>query len=234
MFAADTTWEFIAPFIGPIPAISIFEKLMSAARSPAMEKKVTCAIYARISTSDKQSVEMQVKELTEYATARGFQIFRVYEDKGYSGTNGNRPMLKQLMQDVQEAKVNCVLCWRLDRWFRSLKEVVVTLNDLTERQVAFISLKDGLDLSSSTGRLMANLLACFAQFEVEVIRERVRSGLANARKQGRVGGRRPTIDKATVVKLRTQGKSLSEIAKAVGATKAGVSKTLKKARAKTQ
>lgn len=114
-----------------------------------MEKKIICAIYARVSTSDKQSVEMQVKELTAYATARGFQIYRIYEDKGYSGTNGNRPMLKQLMQDVREAKVNCVLCWRLDRWFRSLKEVVVTLNELTELHITFISLKDGIDLSGS-------------------------------------------------------------------------------------
>lgn len=136
------------------------------------------------------------------------------------------------MQDVREAKVTHVLCWRLDRWFRSLREAVVTLNELTERSVTFISLKDGIDLSSSTGRLMANLLACFAQFELEVIRDRVRSGLENARRKGRVGGRRPTIDVATVKALRDRGLSLSAIARRVGATKAGVSKTLKRASAK--
>jgi len=177
---------------------------------------------------------MQIEELTNYATSRGFPVFRVYEDKGFSGTSNNRPMLKALMQDVREGKVTHVLCWRLDRWFRSLKEVVLTLNELQERKVTFISLKDGVDLSSSTGRLMANLLSCFGQFEVEVIRERVRSGLENARRNGRVGGRRQRIDAAKVMRLRKQGLSLNQIAAQVGATKSGVSKTLKKGRSKGQ
>ena len=200
-----------------------------------MEKKVRCAIYARISTADKQqSTEMQVKELTDYANARGFAIYRVYEDKGYSGSTANRPMLKELMQDIHEAKVTHVLCWRLDRWFRSLKEVVVTLNELAERNITFISLKDGIDQSSSAGRLMCGLLACFAQFEVEVIRERVRAGLENSRRHGRVGGRRSTIDREKVIMLREQGLSLSQIARQTGATSSAISKTLKKARLKAQ
>ena len=137
------------------------------------------------------------------------------------------------MQDIREAKVTHVLCWRLDRWFRSLKEVVVTLNELSERNITFISLKDGIDQSSSAGRLMCGLLACFAQFEVEVIRERVRSGLENARRQGRIGGRRPRIDSGMVVKLRKEGLSLSQTAKQTGATSSAISKTLKKARLKS-
>jgi putative DNA-invertase from lambdoid prophage Rac len=187
------------------------------------------AIYARISTSDKnQSTEMQIKELTDYALTRGFTIYRIYEDKGYSGSNANRPMLKQLMQDVRDGHVTHVLCWRLDRWFRSLKEVVNTLNELTELGIVFISLKDGISLESSTGRLMAGLLACFAQFELEVIRERVRSGLENARRHGRIGGRKQQIDIDRVVQLRTSGHSMSEIAKTMGISKSGVSKTLRK------
>lgn len=199
-----------------------------------MTKQIRTALYVRVSTTDRQDPAMQVRELTEYANARAFPIYQVYEDKGYSGSNGNRPMLKALMRDIHEGKVSHVLCWRLDRWFRSLKEVVVTLNDLTESGVTFISLKDGIDLSNSTGRLMANLLACFAQFELEVIRERVRSGLENARRHGRIGGRRPTIDAVRVAGLRAEGLSLSQIAKAVGATKAGVSKTLKRGLRKTK
>jgi DNA invertase Pin-like site-specific DNA recombinase len=199
-----------------------------------MEKVAKVAIYARVSTADKQqSTEMQINELTQYATARGFKVYKVYEDTGYSGTNGNRPMLRELMQDVREAKVTHVLCWRLDRWFRSLKEVVSTLSELNERGIVFISLKDGIDQSSSAGRLLTNLLACFGQFEVEVIRERVKAGLANARSKGRIGGRRPTIDSAEVIRLRREGLSLNQIAKRVGATKSGVSKTLKKANQKT-
>ena len=194
-----------------------------------MERKPQCAIYVRISTADKhQSTEMQIKELTDFATTRGFCIYGVYEDKGYSGSNSNRPMLKQLMQDVREGKVTHVLCWRLDRWFRSLKEVVNTLNELTELGIVFISLKDGIDLSSSTGRLMANVLACFAQFELEAIRERVVSGLENARRHGRVGGRKQTIDINMVVTLRSSGMTMIQIANAMGISKAGVSKTLRK------
>lgn len=200
-----------------------------------MEINIRCAIYARISTADKQqSTLMQVQELMDYAQARGFEIYRVYEDKGYSGSTANRPMLKELMRDIREAKVTHVLCWRLDRWFRSLKEVVVTLNELAERNITFISLKDGIDQSSSAGRLMCGLLACFAQFEVEVIRERVRSGLENARRQGRVGGRRARIDGTKVLALRKQGLSLSQIAKLTGATSSAISKTLKKERLKSQ
>jgi DNA invertase Pin-like site-specific DNA recombinase len=196
-----------------------------------METKSRCAIYVRISTSDKsQSTEMQIKELTDFAISRGFDIQGIYEDKGYSGSNSNRPMLKQLMQDVRDGKVTHVLCWRLDRWFRSLKEVVNTLNELTELGIIFISLKDGIDLSSSTGRLMANLLACFAQFELEVIRERVVSGLENARRHGRVGGRKQQIDIAAVVELRGSGLSMSQIAKVIGVTTSAVSKTLQKSK----
>lgn len=133
---------------------------------------------------------MQVDDLRAYAEAHGLEIYRFYEDEGYLGSTSNRPMLKELMHDVRDGKVTHVLCWRLDRWFRSLKEVVDTLNELTERGIVFVGLKDGIKLESSTGRLMAG----FAQFELEVIRERVRAGLENAKRKGRIGGRRQTID----------------------------------------
>lgn len=198
-----------------------------------MKKPIKCAIYARVSTTDKgQSTEMQIKELTDYAAAHGLEIYRIYEDSGYSGSSSNRPMLKELMQDVADGKVTHVLCWRLDRWFRSLKEVVNTLNDLTERGVIFISLKDGINLESSTGRLMAGLMACFAQFELEVIRERVRSGLENAKRKGRVGGRRQSINTAQVVDLRNSGLTMQQIADQIGVTRSAVSKTLSKSQNK--
>lgn len=198
-----------------------------------MEKKKVCAIYARISTSDKgQSTEMQITDLKAYAIAHGFEIYRIYEDQGYSGSSANRPALKELLQDVDDGKVTHVLCWRLDRWFRSLKEVVNTLNSLTEKGIVFISLKDGINLESSTGRLMAGLMACFAQFELEVIRERVRAGLENARRKGRVGGRRQTIDIAKVISLRNSGMTMQQIADQIGVTRSAVSKTLTKSQIK--
>jgi putative DNA-invertase from lambdoid prophage Rac len=198
-----------------------------------MKQAIQCAIYARVSTSDKgQSTEMQVRELTDYARVHGLEVFRVYQDEGYSGSSSNRPMLKELMQDIRDGKITHVLCWRLDRWFRSLKEVVNTLNELSDRGVVFISLKDGINLELSTGRLMAGLMACFAQFELEVIRERVRSGLENARKNGRVGGRWPTIKAVQVSQLRSSGLTLQQIANELGVTKTAVSKTLAKSHKK--
>ena len=199
-----------------------------------MTKTSRAALYVRVSTIDKQNPEMQVHDLSAYAQAHGIEVYRVYEDKGYSGGTANRPMLKALMQDVRDGKVTHVICWRLDRWFRSLREVVGTLHELTELGVTVVSLKDGIDLSSSTGRLLANLMACFSQFELEVIRERVRAGLENARRKGRVGGRRATINSAQVMELRQQGLSLSQIAKRMGVTSSAISKTLKKARSKAQ
>jgi len=187
-----------------------------------MENKV--AVYLRVSTQE-QSTGSQLMEITEYLSARNWTHVKVYEDKA-SGTTASRPMLKQLLADARERKFDVVVCFKLDRFFRSLKDLVVTLQELTEIGVAFISLKDHIDLSTSSGRLMMHLLGAFAEFEASLIRERVRAGLKNARAKGKKLGRPRTVDPERVLQLRNRGMSLREIALALNTTKSSVSKTL--------
>jgi DNA invertase Pin-like site-specific DNA recombinase len=148
------------------------------------------ALYARVSTCNgQQDPEMQLGELREYARARGFQIVNEFVDRGVSGAKESRPQLNRLMADAHSRKFDAVLVWKIDRWGRSLKHLVTSLADLDAYGVAFVSLRDSLDLSTSSGRLMMQLLGAMAEFERSLIQERVKAGLRNARSKGRVLGR---------------------------------------------
>jgi DNA invertase Pin-like site-specific DNA recombinase len=184
------------------------------------------AIYLRVSTQD-QSTELQRHEITAFVESRGWQIFKVYEDKE-TGTTSRRAALSEMLAAVRERKVDIVITWKLDRLFRSLKDLITVLHEFHELGVAFVALKDQIDKTTAAGRLMTHLLGAFAEFEASLIRERVRSGLANARRKGVTLGRPKTIDVERVLELRKQGHSLSEIATQLGITKSGVSKTLSK------
>jgi DNA invertase Pin-like site-specific DNA recombinase len=186
------------------------------------------AIYARTSTIDKQSPEMQIRELREYAQARGWEIYDIYQDHGYSGRNTNQPMFQKLVRDSMERKFELVLVWKLDCWARSLKEIVMTLQELSDYGVEFCSLKDSIDLSTNQGKLMLHIIAAFAQFEADIIRERVRAGVAHARSKGKKLGRPAELDSTKIQELRLQGLSLSKIDAALGCTKSAVSKSLRK------
>lgn len=189
-----------------------------------MDKRI--GIYLRVSTIG-QSTELQRKEVEGYLIARGWLNWTFYEDK-LTGTSLARPSLKQLLKDAKERKIDTVICWKMDRFFRSLKDLVTTLQELNESGVEFISIKDQIDMTTASGRLMTHLLAAFAEFEASLIKERVLAGLANAKSKGVILGRPSTINKNEVLKLRVDGKSMSEIAKQLNITKSAVSKTLKK------
>lgn len=138
-------------------------------------------LYLRVSTLEQNS-DLQRLELTEYATKRGWS-YEILEDKA-TGKNANRPALKKLLLLAQQRKIDGIAVWRADRLFRSLKEAVLTLSALTEMNVAFYSHKDGIDLSTSHGRLLANLLFSLAEFESELIKSRVVAGLNAAKARG--------------------------------------------------
>lgn len=191
-----------------------------------MDKRI--GIYLRVSTTG-QSTELQRKEIKGYLTARGWLNWTIYEDK-LTGTSSARPALKQLLKDAKEGSIDTVICWKMDRFFRSLKDLVTTLQELSDVGAEFISIKDQIDMTTASGRLMTHLLAAFAEFEASLIKERVIAGLANAKSKGVVLGRPTSINKDEVLKLRIEGKSLSEIARQLNITKSGVSKTLKKLR----
>ncbi len=153
------------------------------------------ALYARVSTSNgHQDPEMQLRELREYAQRRELQIVEEYIDSGISGSKDSRPALNRLMVDVHSRKFDAVLVWKIDRWGRSLKHLVTSLAELDAYGVAFISLRDNLDLSTPSGRLMMQLLGAMAEFERALIQERVKAGLRNAKAKGvRLG--RPRVPK---------------------------------------
>ena len=170
------------------------------------------ALYARVSTLNGQHPEMQLAELGEYASRRGWNVVGKYVDAGISGSKESRPELNRLMADAHWRKFDVVLCWKIDRFGRSLRHLVNALADLDAYGVAFVSLKDNLDLSTPSGRLMFQIIGAMAEFERALIQERVRAGLKSARARGkRLGRPRIAVDAAQVAQLRASGASWREI-----------------------
>lgn len=186
-------------------------------------------IYARVSTLIGQSPEMQLAELREYASRRGWEIYAEYVDSGVSGSKESRPELNRLMSDVHLRRFDVVLCWKVDRFGRSLKHLVNALADLDSYGVAFVSLRDNLDLSTPSGRLMFQIIGAMAEFERSLIQERVRAGLRNAKLKGKTLGRPPlTLDRDRIARLRASGASIREISAQLDVSTATIHKALKR------
>jgi putative DNA-invertase from lambdoid prophage Rac len=175
------------------------------------------ALYARVSTSNgQQDPEMQLRELREYAKHRGLTIIGEYIDK-MTGSKDSRPALNRLMADASQRKFDAVLVWKLDRFGRSLRHLVNAIADLEALGVAFVSLRDNLDLSTPSGRLMFQIIGAMAEFERSLIQERVRAGLRNARSKGkRLGRPRAVVDVSQIASLRASGVSWRAIARELG------------------
>jgi DNA invertase Pin-like site-specific DNA recombinase len=199
----------------------------------AIQNLPRAAIYGRISSiSHGQDIGLQTRELHQYAEARGWSIVGEYLDKGVSGAKDSRPELNRLMADAKHRKCDVILVWKLDRFGRSLRHLVNALAELEAVGVAFVSITDNLDLTTPAGRLMFQVIAAMSEFERELIRERVRAGLRNAKAKGRKLGRpAQRLDVATIARLRSQGGSLRAIATEVGCSVGLVHKTLAKAQA---
>ena len=175
------------------------------------------ALYARVSTTAGQDPEMQLRELREYAQRRDWQIVDVYTDTGVSGAKDSRPALNRLMADAHQRKLDAVLVWKLDRFGRSLRHLVNAIAELEVRGVAFVSLRDNLDLSTPSGRLMFQIIGAMAEFERALIQERVRAGLRNAKAKGkRLGRPRRFVSSSKVLALRESGASWRDIAEQLG------------------
>ncbi len=172
------------------------------------------ALYARVSTLNGQNPEMQLAELREYAIRRGWTIAGEYVDMGISGAKESRPELNRMLADARRRRFDAILCWKLDRLGRSLKHLVTTIEDLEAYGVAFISLRDNLDLSTPSGRLMMHIIGAMAEFERELIRERVCAGIQAARRRGaRIGRPKTYISPDKVRTMRNEGTPWREIAK---------------------
>jgi len=177
-----------------------------------------CALYARVSTLNGQDPELQLRELREFAVRRGWEIAGEYVDQGVSGSKESRPQLNRLLADARKRRFDVIAVWKLDRFGRSLKHLVMTLADLESLGIAFVSLRDSFDLSTPSGRLLFQLVGAMAEFERALIQERVRAGLKNAKAKGRKLGRpRIAIRRDQIESLRQEGLSWEAIAKELGA-----------------
>jgi len=193
-------------------------------RKPA--KMFRAGLYARVSTNDQQTLPMQIRAMREYAARRGWTIALQVREVG-SGA-ARREAREKLLEAARRREIDVVLVWRLDRWGRSVTDLLATLQELDHLGVGFVSLTEALDLTTAAGRAMAAMLAVFASFEREILQERTRAGLAHARQNGKRLGRPATaaIHAAEIRKLHCAGVSKSEIARRVQVGRTSVRRIL--------
>jgi putative DNA-invertase from lambdoid prophage Rac len=187
------------------------DHVFGQARRPA--KMFRAGLYSRVSTNDQQTLAMQNRAMREYAARRGWTV-AMQVRKVNSGAP-RRPAREKLLQAARRREIDLVLVWRLDRWGRSVTDLLATLQELEHLGVGFVSLTEALDLTTPAGRAMAGLLAIFAEFEREILRERTRAGLAHARQSGTRLGRPMTagLRAAEIRKLHRAGVAKAEIAR---------------------
>jgi len=191
---------------------------MTQSETAKERQKMRVAIYARVSTSHHgQDASVQTRELREYCKRRDLEIVGEYADSGISGAKERRPQLDRLMTDCRRRLFDAVLVYRYDRFARSLRHLVNALEEFRALGIDFISLHEGVDTSTPNGRLVFGIFASIAEFERELIRDRVKSGIAAARSKGKKLGRpRVAVDAAAITRLRGTGASWPEIARQLG------------------
>jgi len=179
------------------------------------------AIYARVSTSNHgQDVSLQTRELREYCERRGWQLVGEYVDVGISGTKEKRPELDRLLADAHRRKCDAVVCWKFDRFARSVSHLLKALETFQALGIEFVSLTEGIDTSTPAGRMVFTVLGAVAELERSLIVERVKAGLRNARAKGARLGRPPVpVDARRVALLRSEGHSWRVVCERTGLTK---------------
>ncbi len=183
------------------------------------------AIYIRVSNGN-QSPEMQLQELHQYAARRGWEIVE-YTDRGHSGARESRPALDRLMADARKRLVDAVVVYRYDRFARSLRQLVNALEEFRALGIDFVSLREGVDTSTPNGRLVFGIFASIAEFERELIRDRVRSGLAAAKARGtKLGRPQRRVDHSKILRLQAAGHSVNAISKALKISRGTITRAL--------
>ncbi len=177
--------------------------------------------YARVSTHD-QNLDLQIDALKQYG------VDQIFQEK-MTGTRRERPQLDEMLKYLR--KGDTVVVWKLDRIGRSTKHLVDLINEFGEKGINFVSLKDGIDTSTATGKLVFTIFAGLAEFERDMISERTKAGLESARARGRNGGRpRKDEDKVKLALKMYDSKqySITEITKATGVSKTTLYRYIKK------
>lgn len=205
------------------------------------------AIYVRVSTQDQAqhgfSLDAQQDTLQNYARAIGYDIFKIYRDEGKSAKDLNRPEMQQMLSDAKDKKFSAIFIYKLDRFSRSLKDLILTIDQLKEWGIDFVSLQDKIETTSASGKLMFHIISAFAEFERNIIGDRTKFGMERKAKEGGFITRAPLgykmfhkqliIDPLAVDKVREIFKnfletelSLTRLAKANDLTTAGIIKML--------
>lgn len=188
------------------------------------------AIYTRTST-DRQSngLQSQRRALEEYCKARSITEFLIFEDNGVSGTKSSRPELDKLMAEVRAGTVSTVICYSFSRFARSTSFLLEALDEFGRLKVNFISLTENLDLNSPMGKAMFTIISALASLERDLISERVRSGIANAKAKGKQIGRPRKLQYDLIVTLRGEGYTYRQISKMLNIAQGSITAALRKA-----
>jgi DNA invertase Pin-like site-specific DNA recombinase len=158
------------------------------------------AIYARVSTQDQNTLALQIKALKKYAKQRQWTIAIEVQDIRSGAVEWKKR--DQIVKVARSREIDAVIVWKLDRWGRSLPDLVSTLNEFAELGVAFVSVTEAFDTSTTIGKAMAGMLSVFAEFERNILKERIKAGIEQARQDGRPHGRPQTAARhATKIKL---------------------------------
>lgn len=190
-------------------------------------KKV--ALYSRVST-DKQSngLEAQKRSLEEYCKTKGITDYEIFEDFNVSGSKSSRPMLDKMMKEVREGKIETVIVYSFSRFARSTKFLLDSLEEFSLLKVNFVSLSENIDLSSAIGRAMFTIISAIATLERELISERVRNGMINAKAKGKRIGRPQSVPDELIATLKAEGYSYRQISKMVNVGQGSITAALKR------
>lgn len=192
------------------------------------ESRKRVGLYVRISTGH-QSVDLQLQALRDYCKSRGWEIVKVYEDKGESGKSESRPAFDEMMQDAARGRLDTVLVFRCDRFSRSVRHFVNTLHALEQMGVGFVSVNEGIDLTSDNPltKVVMLLVSALAEMELSILKERQAAGIKAAQGRGvRFGRPRAGFDIKKAMELRENGLSLRKTAKALGVSVSTLSRNL--------
>lgn len=187
---------------------------------------IRAALYARVSTRDQQTLPMQLKKMRAYAKNRGWSVVTEMEET--SSAVKKREKRDQIILAAKKREIDVILVWKLDRWGRSLISLINELHELNALGVGFVSITEALDFTTPSGKAMAGMLAVFAQFERDMLSERVKAGIAHSRAKGKAHGRPKSaaLKSDKVNDLFKQGVNKSQIAKQLGMSRTSVRRLL--------
>jgi len=192
-----------------------------------MERRI--ALYCRTSTSyQSKGLEAQERALREYCQGKGIKNYRLYRDEGISGAKSSRPELDRMLFDARNGRLSAVVVYSFSRFARSTQHLLSALEEFRSLGVSFVSISENLETESALGKALFVIISAISELEREILSERVRIGLNNAKKKGKKLGRRKTRNSALILELSNKDYSQREIAKLAGCSKTAVHRELKK------